>query len=94
MLYLNEHIVWGKSPIQSVSCLPSFYLFFQAGVAKMQFFFYFCIENAIKMQLPAEFITQMNTLMGEDRAKRLFDGLLEEPITAVRVNGKCSGMWH
>lgn len=59
----------------------------------MQFFFYFCIENAIKMQLPAEFITQMNTLMGEDRAKRLFDGLLEEPITAVRVNGKCSGMF-
>ena len=58
----------------------------------MQFFFYFCIENNIKMQLPNEFITQMRTLLGSDRAQRLFDGLSEEPVTAVRVNSKCGGL--
>ncbi|MGN0221808.1 MAG: hypothetical protein ACI4BA_06780 [Prevotella sp.] len=44
------------------------------------------------MQLPVDFTTQMNALLGSERAKRLFDDLAEEPVTAVRVNGKYGSM--
>lgn len=44
------------------------------------------------MQLPADFTTQMQALLGNERAERLFDGLAEEPVTAVRVNAKYGTM--